>query len=308
MALIEEKQRSRYSTFFWTTLTVAGIILLPSVFGLLYLVVDLHKDMQSMNGVLTDRTTGLPMQTASTDLAVKNGVIISKKFDRSRADAPLSAADADFDSALLDPHQHLVILVGDGGVGVHRHPVPHNPQGGLGGAGVPHRQGLRRHPRARRPGDHGGRLLLRPGRLRPQRHGPVPGHRALRGAQRHEPRVRHGQGLHAPRGPRSAPSRPPHVLFLTALKRHLHPPTAYADQGQGMIGGAGGGGAACRAVPPPRSAKSRISMLHRQRSESDCDAQAACSTLAQASFPRLRRRPAGASDCASPRLIALLRF
>eukprot|EP00291_Cryptomonas_curvata_P014816 CAMPEP_0172154202 /NCGR_PEP_ID=MMETSP1050-20130122/1899_1 /TAXON_ID=233186 /ORGANISM="Cryptomonas curvata, Strain CCAP979/52" /LENGTH=317 /DNA_ID=CAMNT_0012822883 /DNA_START=27 /DNA_END=980 /DNA_ORIENTATION=+ len=78
MALIDQKQRSRYSTFFWTALTVAGIILLASVFGLLYLVVDLHKDMQSMNGVLTDRATGLPMQTASTDLTVKNGVVVSK--------------------------------------------------------------------------------------------------------------------------------------------------------------------------------------------------------------------------------------
>ena len=78
MALIDQKQRSRYSTFFWTALTVAGIILLASVFGLLYLVVDLHKDMQSMNGVLTDRATGLPMQTASTDLTVKDGVLITK--------------------------------------------------------------------------------------------------------------------------------------------------------------------------------------------------------------------------------------
>ena len=98
MALIEEKQRSRYSTFFWTALTVAGIILLASVFGLLYLVVDLHKDMQSMNGVLTDRATGLPMQTASIDLAVKNGVIISKRptaaglTRRSALPTPISTA------------------------------------------------------------------------------------------------------------------------------------------------------------------------------------------------------------------------
>lgn len=78
LALISSKQRSRYSRLICTVLAITTIIFLGATFGLVYLVVDLQKDVQTINGALVDRVTGQTLQTASSDFMVKNGVLVSR--------------------------------------------------------------------------------------------------------------------------------------------------------------------------------------------------------------------------------------
>jgi hypothetical protein len=53
-------------------------MLIATMFGLLWLVVDLRKDDRNMHGVLVDRMTGRPLETASTAFTVVDGVLVSR--------------------------------------------------------------------------------------------------------------------------------------------------------------------------------------------------------------------------------------
>jgi hypothetical protein len=54
------------------------IVFLGGVFGLVYLVVDINKDMRSMKGQLIDRSTGQPVQTASSDTTVVKTALVTR--------------------------------------------------------------------------------------------------------------------------------------------------------------------------------------------------------------------------------------
>ena len=95
-ALVDEKEQERASTLFWASLTLASIMMVASVVALLSLVVDMQRGVDIVNGRLVSRATGLPMQTANTDLAVVNGVATSR---RSLDGGPVPVATAPFWSA-----------------------------------------------------------------------------------------------------------------------------------------------------------------------------------------------------------------
>jgi hypothetical protein len=74
-ALSESRKRSRLSTMAVVMLVIGTIIFLAATFGLspsVYLVVDLQRDMKSMNGALVDAVTREPIQTASSDFMLLN--------------------------------------------------------------------------------------------------------------------------------------------------------------------------------------------------------------------------------------------
>ena len=71
-------QQSRYKTIFWALFAVTCIMFLGATFGLVYLVVDLRKDMSSVNNQLVSRDTGQPLQTASADFVIKNGILTTR--------------------------------------------------------------------------------------------------------------------------------------------------------------------------------------------------------------------------------------
>ena len=111
MALyISRNYRSRCATLFWALFAATCFIFLAATFGLVYLVVDLHKDMSSFNGMLISRATGQPLQTASTDFVVQNGVItqraatkISRRNEMDSSDVkllPFSATVASISSKM----------------------------------------------------------------------------------------------------------------------------------------------------------------------------------------------------------------
>ena len=78
LAQMSAKKRSRLSTIASVFMALVLIVFLGGVFGLVYLVVDINKDMRSMKGQLIDRATGLPVQTASSDTTIVNGALVTR--------------------------------------------------------------------------------------------------------------------------------------------------------------------------------------------------------------------------------------
>ncbi len=78
LALAESRRRSRFSTIGIVLLALGTLVFLAATFGLVYLVVDLRRDMKSMNGALVDSVTKKPVQTASSDLMLANGVLVPR--------------------------------------------------------------------------------------------------------------------------------------------------------------------------------------------------------------------------------------
>ena len=78
LAQMSAKKRSRLSTIASVFMALMLIVFLGGVFGLVYLVVDINKDMRSMKGQLVDRSTGLPVQTANSDTTIVNGALVSR--------------------------------------------------------------------------------------------------------------------------------------------------------------------------------------------------------------------------------------
>jgi hypothetical protein len=79
LALAESRKRSRISSIGGRVLLVIGnLVILGAGFCLLYLVVELQKDMKSMNGALVDSVTKKPVQTASSDFLLVNGVLVPR--------------------------------------------------------------------------------------------------------------------------------------------------------------------------------------------------------------------------------------
>ena len=75
---LRKLQLSRYKTIFWAIFAISCVIFLGATFGLVYLVVDLRKDMSSINGQLVSRATGQPLQTASADFVIQNGIMTQR--------------------------------------------------------------------------------------------------------------------------------------------------------------------------------------------------------------------------------------
>ena len=87
-------QQSRYRTIFWALFAVTCIIFLGATFGLVYLVVDLRKDMSSVNDQLVSRATGQPLQTASADFVIQNGIMTQRPTAKqSRRDTAAESSD-----------------------------------------------------------------------------------------------------------------------------------------------------------------------------------------------------------------------
>ena len=87
-------QHSRYKTIFWALFVITCVIFLGATFGLVYLVVDLRKDMSSVNNQLVSRTTGQPLQTASTEFVIQNGIMTQRTTAKqSRRDAAPGPSD-----------------------------------------------------------------------------------------------------------------------------------------------------------------------------------------------------------------------
>ena len=87
-------QQSRYKTIFWALFAVTCIIFLGATFGLVYLVVDLRKDMSSVNDQLVSRATGQPLQTASADFVIQNGIMTQRPTAKqSRRDTAAESSD-----------------------------------------------------------------------------------------------------------------------------------------------------------------------------------------------------------------------
>ena len=87
-------QQSRYKTIFWALFVITCVIFLGATFGLVYLVVDLRKDMSSVNNQLVSRTTGQPLQTASTEFVIQNGIMTQRTTAKqSRRDAASDRSD-----------------------------------------------------------------------------------------------------------------------------------------------------------------------------------------------------------------------
>ena len=84
-------QQSRYKTIFWAWFVITCVVFLASTFGLVYLVVDLRKDMSSVNNQLVSKTTRQLLQTASTEFVIQNGIMMQ------RPTAKQSSSDADSD-------------------------------------------------------------------------------------------------------------------------------------------------------------------------------------------------------------------
>ena len=84
-------QQSRYKTIFWAWFVITCVVFLGSTFGLVYLVVDLRKDMSSVNNQLVSKTTRQLLQTASTEFVIQNGIMMQ------RPTAKQSSSDADSD-------------------------------------------------------------------------------------------------------------------------------------------------------------------------------------------------------------------
>ena len=82
---IKDRQRSRYTTIFWALFAVTCVVFLGATFGLVYLVVDIHKDISALDGQLVSRNTGAVLQTASSDMYVKNGLLISRSSTQSQS-------------------------------------------------------------------------------------------------------------------------------------------------------------------------------------------------------------------------------
>ena len=85
LVLIKKKSNQRYMTIFWTLVVISSVLIIAALFGLLWLVVDLRKDTQNVHGVLVDRTTGRPLETASTDFTVVKGVLVSRNKTAGKA-------------------------------------------------------------------------------------------------------------------------------------------------------------------------------------------------------------------------------
>ena len=88
-------QRSKYTTVFWALFATTCIIFLGATFGLVYLVVDLRKDTASVNNQLVSRTTGEPLQTASTEFVIQNGIMAQRPSSakQNRRDNTLDSSD-----------------------------------------------------------------------------------------------------------------------------------------------------------------------------------------------------------------------
>jgi hypothetical protein len=86
------KAGARYRTIFWTLFGITCFIFLCATFGLVYLVVDLHKDMSSMGNKLVSRATGEPLQTASADYTIQSGIFTQRTDGTKRRNA-LESAD-----------------------------------------------------------------------------------------------------------------------------------------------------------------------------------------------------------------------
>ena len=69
---------SRNTTILWALFTITCLIFLGVTFGLVYLVVDLHKDASSVANQLVSRSTGQPLQTASTEFVIQNGIMTQR--------------------------------------------------------------------------------------------------------------------------------------------------------------------------------------------------------------------------------------
>ena len=78
LAQMSAKKHSRLSTIASVFMALVLIVFLGGVFSLVYLVVDINKDMRSMKGQLVDRSTGLPVQTASSDTTIANGALVTR--------------------------------------------------------------------------------------------------------------------------------------------------------------------------------------------------------------------------------------
>ena len=88
-----------------TLVAATCIMLIAALFGLLWLVVDVRKDNQNMNGVLVDRRTGQPLETASTDFIVVKGVLVprSKSGEAAANRRESSYDDNDYNSLKPKP-------------------------------------------------------------------------------------------------------------------------------------------------------------------------------------------------------------
>ena len=82
---IKNRQRSRYTTIFWALFAVTCVVFLGATFGLVYLVVDIHKDISALDGQLVSRNTGAVLQTASSDMYIKHGLLISRSSTQSQS-------------------------------------------------------------------------------------------------------------------------------------------------------------------------------------------------------------------------------
>ena len=97
LAQMSAKKRSRISTIASVFIALVLIVFLGGVFGLVFLVVDINKDMRSMKGQLIDRSTGLPVQTASSDTTLVNGALVSRSSADSAKRRGLTGSDASLD-------------------------------------------------------------------------------------------------------------------------------------------------------------------------------------------------------------------
>ena len=89
-----KKQQSRYKIIFWALFAITCLVFLGATFGLVYLVVDLRKDMSSVNNQLVSRTTGQPLQTASTEFVIQNGIMTQRSAAKqTRRDIALDTSD-----------------------------------------------------------------------------------------------------------------------------------------------------------------------------------------------------------------------
>ena len=81
---IKNQQKSRYATIFWALFAVTCVVFLGATFGLVYLVVDIHKDISAIDGQLVSRNTGSVLQTSSSQFQVQKGILLSRPSSQSQ--------------------------------------------------------------------------------------------------------------------------------------------------------------------------------------------------------------------------------